>query len=408
MKTKPALCVTALVLLASVRLWAHHSFAAEFDANKRVTLKGVVTSVDWRNPHIYVYLNVKDDHGTMTQWACELGPPNVLMRQGWSRNTVKEGDEVTIDGAVAKDASNRCNTRSVTLADGRTVLGGSSEGNAAGGNLLAQVGPGGGGGGPRAGQTVEKIRQLKPDLYMITGGGANTLIRVTADGLIVVDTKNPGGENYNRVMEEIRSVSNLPVKYVINTHHHPDHVGNNQKFIDAGAQIIALDALKTRMASDPRTKDIPGLPTITFAKDYDLKFGGAEVQAHFYGRGHTGDDTMVYFPDLKVVMVSDQITDNTPIVDFANGGSAVEWTQILDDVLKLDFEMAIPGRGEPKTKADVQAFRAKFATVISRASDAIKAGATRETLASQMKTDDLGWQFNPQFYGQLYDELTKK
>ena len=67
--------------------------------------------------------------------------------------------------------------------------------------------------------------------------------------------------NYNRVMEEIKSVSNLPVKYVINTHHHPDHVGNNQKFIDAGAQVIALDALKTRMASDPRTKDIPGLPT---------------------------------------------------------------------------------------------------------------------------------------------------
>ena len=75
MKTKPALCVTALVLMASVRLWAHHSFAAEFDANKRVTLKGVVTSVDWRNPHIYVYLNVKDDRGNMTQWACELGPP---------------------------------------------------------------------------------------------------------------------------------------------------------------------------------------------------------------------------------------------------------------------------------------------------------------------------------------------
>jgi hypothetical protein len=117
---------------------------------------------------------------------------------------------------------------------------------------------------------------------------------------------------------------------------------------------------------------------------------------------------MVYFPDLKVVMVSDQITDNTPGADFANGGSAVEWTQELDGVLKLDFDMAIPGRGEPKSKADVQAYRTKFATFISRASDAIKAGATRDQLASQVKTDDLGWQFNPQFYGQLYDELSKK
>jgi hypothetical protein len=107
-------------------------------------------------------------------------------------------------------------------------------------------------------------------------------------------------------------------------------------------------------------------------------------------------------------MVSDQITDNTPIVDFANGGSAVEWTQILDGVLQLDFEMAIPGRGEPKSRADVQAFRAKFAAMVSRASEAIKAGATRETLASQIKTDDGSWQFNPQFYGQLYDELASK
>jgi len=274
--------------------------------------------------------------------------------------------------------------------------------------LVAQGPPGGGRGGPKAGATVEKIRLLKPNLYMITGGGANTLVRVTTEGLIVVDTKNPGAENYTRVMEENKSVSNLPVKDVFNTHHHPDHVGTNQKFIDAGAQVVALEALKTNMASDGRTKDIPGRPTVTFAKDYDLKFGGAEVQAHSYGRGHTGDDTMVYFPDLKVVMVSDQITDATPIVDFANGGSAVEWTQILDGVLKLDFDMAIPGRGEPKTRAEVEAYRTKFATLITRAKDAIKAGATKDQLAMQVKTDDLGWMFNAGFYGSLYDELTKK
>lgn len=276
--------------------------------------------------------------------------------------------------------------------------------------LVAQAPPGQGRGGGRggAGQTIEKIRQLKPNLYMVTGGGANTLIRVTPEGLIVVDTKNPGDENFNRLMEEIRSVSPLPVKYVINTQHHPDHVGTNQKFIDAGASVIALEALKTHMASDPRTKAIPGLPTQTFAKDYTLKFGGAEVRLYSFGRGHSGGDTMAYFPDAKVVMVSDQMTDNAPIVDFANGGSAVGWAPILDGVLKLDFEMAIPGRGEPKTRADVEAYRTKFATIVTRASDAIKAGATRETLASQMKTDDLGWNFNAQFYGSLFDELMKK
>ena len=159
------------------------------------------------------------------------------------------------------------------------------------------------------------------------------------------------------------------MKYVFNTHHHPDHVGNNQRFIDAGAQVVALEALKSRMASDPRTKDIPGLPTVTFAKDYTLKFGGAEVEAHSFGRGHTGDDTMVYFPDLKVVMVSDQITNATPIVDFANGGSAVEWTQILDGVLKLDFEMAIPGTRraeEPRGSPGVSVRRSRRSSAARR------------------------------------------
>ena len=148
---------------------------------------------------------------------------------------------------------------------------------------------------------------------------------------------------------------------------------------------------------------------MTFAKDYVLKFGGAEVQAHSFGRGHTGDDTMVYFPDLKVVMVSDQITDATPIVDFANGGSAVEWTQILDGVLKLDFEHGDSGtrRAEEPGRGPGVSGRSSPAS-ISRASDAIKAGATRDQLATQVKTDDLGWMFNAPFYGQLYDELAKK
>ena len=122
------------------------------------------------------------------------------------------------------------------------------------GALLAQGpaggrggGKGGGKGAPKAGATVEKIRLLKPGLYMITGGGANTLVRVAGDGLIVVDTKNPAtatNDTYKDLMEQIRSVSNLPVKYVFNTHHHPDHVGNNQKFIDAGAQVIGVAELE--------------------------------------------------------------------------------------------------------------------------------------------------------------------
>lgn len=273
-----------------------------------------------------------------------------------------------------------------------------------------------GGGAQRGGQrgapdVVQKAQQIKPGLFLVTGGGANSMIRVTTEGLILVDTKNPGDEMYNGLVEQIKSVSPLPVKYVLNTHHHPDHTGNNQKFLEGGAQIVNLEALGTYMTSDARTAGLVqgGRPTTTFAKDNVVRLGGVEVQQHFYGRGHTGDDTMTYFPDAKVVMVSDMITDGNPVVDWANGGSWVEWQRVLDSVLKLDFELAIPGRGEPKSKADVQAYKTKVDTVISRANDAIKAGATRETLASQVKIDDLGpLTPNAQFFTNLFDELTKK
>ena len=259
-------------------------------------------------------------------------------------------------------------------------------------------GKGGKGGAPKAGATVEKIRTLKPNLYLITGGGANTLVRVTPEGLIVADTKNPGDENYDRVMEEIKSVSNLPVKWVINTQHHPDHVGTNQKFIDAGAQVLAVEPLKAFMASDTRTKDIPGRPTVTFAKDYVLKFGGAEVQLHFYGPGHSGGDTIVYFPAEKIVMVGDQITDAAPLVDFANGGSLKTWNNSLNGALTMDFEFAIPGRGEPKTKAEVTAYRDKIAMLAKRAAEAAKSGATT------IDTNDLGWMFQPAAIASMISE----
>jgi cyclase len=286
----------------------------------------------------------------------------------------------------------------------------------AAGSLLAQAPQGGGRGGAGGGRggagggdvTVLAPRQLKPGLFLLTGAGANTLVQVTTEGLIVVDTKNPGDAQAASLLEQVKAVSPLPVKFVLNTQHHPDHVGNNQKFVDAGATVVGLEALKTFMASEQRTSTIPGRPTQTFAKDYTLKLGGVEVQAHFYGRGHTGDDTMVYFPAAKVVMVSDQMTDTSPITDWANGGSWVEWNKSLEGVLKLDFEIAIQGRGEPKTKADVEAFKKKVDLVTTRATDAIKAGATKENLAMMVKTDDLApWTLNAQFFSNLYDELKK-
>lgn len=114
------------IMLGPQALSAHHSFAAEYDGNKPVTLKGKVTKVDWVNPHSWVYIDVADAGGKVTNWSCETAPPNMLYRQGWRRDSLKEGDEVTIEGFMAKDGSATINARSVTLANGRRMFAGSA------------------------------------------------------------------------------------------------------------------------------------------------------------------------------------------------------------------------------------------------------------------------------------------
>ena len=104
------------LLLTGGRVAAHHSFAAEFDSEKPITLTGIVTKVEWTNPHVWVYLNVKDkDSGAVTNWGFEMGPPHGLQRRGWRRETLKLGDEITVSGSMAKNGANRMNASKVTL-----------------------------------------------------------------------------------------------------------------------------------------------------------------------------------------------------------------------------------------------------------------------------------------------------
>ena len=113
------------LLLAGAPVMAHHSFAAEYDASKPITLKGVVSKVEWTNPHARFYIDVKDENGTST-WNLELASPNVLSRNGWTRRTLNIGDEITVQGSMAKDGSKMANARVVTLASGKRVFAGSS------------------------------------------------------------------------------------------------------------------------------------------------------------------------------------------------------------------------------------------------------------------------------------------
>ena len=123
------------LVLAAGKTAAHHSFAAEFDATKPIKLSGVVTKIEWTNPHVWFYINVKDEKtGEVTNWGAEMGPPHGLQRQGWRRETLKIGERVSLEGSLAKNGSKRVNARRVTLAStggrpGETLDAASSQGS---------------------------------------------------------------------------------------------------------------------------------------------------------------------------------------------------------------------------------------------------------------------------------------
>jgi glyoxylase-like metal-dependent hydrolase (beta-lactamase superfamily II) len=225
---------------------------------------------------------------------------------------------------------------------------------------------------------------LTPDGVLHEPG--DVAVRVTPKGVIIVDDKF--ARDVPEVLRLIKTVTDQPVKYVLNSHYHQDHVGGNGEMIKYGATIVANDALR---AAYDRTKPGGDSPQVTFGDDGAIYLGGVKVEMHHFGRGHTLGDTFVYFPDLRVVHTGDVVVEGMPHIDYKDGGSAVGWVAEIYDLLKLDFDWAIPGHGRLLTKDEVRQYVKNVEIMNARMKELVRQGVPKDQAGRRLKLDDLGW-----------------
>ena len=267
--------------------------------------------------------------------------------------------------------------------------------------------------------TAEELAELtairpvpgKNGLYVIPGydggvTGGNVAVRVTNDGVVIVDNKFP--HSFRMITTEVGKVTSLPIKYVLDTHHHGDHAGSNADFMAVGEVISHKNARGNMLRNNQ-----PGAPRIVFSDETSVFLGGVEVRAHHFGRGHTDGDAVIHFPDLRTIHTGDLFiwgrrsdgSTLSPFMDYGNGGSGLAWTATLDGVLALDFDTVVPGHGPILGRDEVRTFRDRMQTLQDRMREAIEAGVSRDEAPSRVRTADLNWPFRPAALQAFYDEV---
>jgi cyclase len=211
-------------------------------------------------------------------------------------------------------------------------------------------------------------------------------VRVTPEGLILVDTKF--AYNIPELLEVIKTISDKPIKYVLASHYHADHNGGIGELIELGATVVVNENL--RDAYD-RSKQEGSSPQVTFGDYGSIQLGGVKVEMHHFGTGHTRGDTFVYFPDLKVVHTGDVAPEGMPTFDYRDGASAVGWVNEMYDLLKLDFDWAIPGHGRLLTKDEIRQYVKNVEIMNDRMKELVRQGVPVEEAGKRLKLDDLGW-----------------
>ena len=227
------------------------------------------------------------------------------------------------------------------------------------------------------------LNKVKDNLFEIEGDGGNVAVYVTSEGVIMVDDKYD--RDYDAIMAKVRSVTNLPVKYILSTHYHSDHSGGNVKFLP-NTEIISTQNARTNILEHKQANAQPDMvpARITFTVESSVYLGGKEVRAHYYGRGHTNGDAVMYFPAEHVLHTGDLMSGNTPLIDYPGGGSLKDWASTLDAAMQLDFDTVIPGHGAVTNRAGLMTYRNDVQKERDRAAALIRSGASQEAVGKAM------------------------
>ena len=234
------------------------------------------------------------------------------------------------------------------------------------------------------------LNKVKDDLWEIEGDGGNVAVYVTGEGVILIDDKFD--QDHEQIVEKVKSVTDQPIKYIINTHYHADHSGGNTKFLSS-AIIISTANARTNILEHKQSNAPPGVSPapVVFKKELSVFLGGKEVRAIYYGRGHTNGDAVIYFPEIRTLHTGDLMAGTSPLIDYNGGGSLAEWAKTLDGPIHdLDFDTVIPGHGPVTNKAGLITYRDNVEKLRERVTSMIHEGKTQEEVAKFM-TDEYKW-----------------
>jgi len=228
--------------------------------------------------------------------------------------------------------------------------------------------------------------KLKDDLYVIHNDfvPGNTTALLTDEGVVLVDDKFE--IDHANIMAELKKITDKPVKYVINTHHHADHSGGNGKMQDLGALIVASENARENMVEGKQ----PGLPNIVFDHHASVFLGGKHVELYYFGRSHTNGDIVALFREDRVLAAGDMFTygDATPeLIDYSGGGSARDWPKTLDGALTLDFDTVVPGHGDVTTKDEMRKYRESTQRLRDRVHEMLVAKKSKAEVEQMLRTE---------------------